>query len=114
MIISKKNFLQKLCNYLEIKPLNTTKYLNFVAFKKAFLLYVNKNQNVSLKEKSLLFEQILALKNSMNTLRINYPEDHRIIITPYCLIGFIEGDGSFSVSSASGFPLRFLIVQVIT
>lgn len=52
----------------------------------------------------------------MNTLRTNFvlPDSHKIIITPYWLLGFIEGYGSFSVSTLKSFPLRFNIVQAIT
>ena len=52
----------------------------------------------------------------MNTLRIDFvlPDNHQILITPYWLLGFIEGDGSFSVSTLNSFPLRFNIVQAIT
>ena len=51
----------------------------------------------------------------MNTLRTNFilPNSHKILITPYWLLGFIEGDGSFSVSTSKSFPLRFNIVQSI-
>lgn len=87
--IGKYEDLQKLLNILEIKPLNTTKYLNYLAFKEGLLLYFNRNKNLSLTEKSLLFDKIRALKNSMNTLRTNFvlPDFHKIIITPYWLLG---------------------------
>lgn len=51
----------------------------------------------------------------MNTLRTNFilPNSHKILITPYWLLGCIEGDGSFSVSTSKSFPLRFNIVQSI-
>jgi hypothetical protein len=54
----------------------------------------------------------------MNTLRTNFilPNSHKILITPYWLLGFIEGDGrpgQFSVSTSKSFPLRFNIVQSI-
>jgi len=51
----------------------------------------------------------------MNTLRTNFilTNSHKILITPYWLLGFIEGDGSFSVSTYKSFPLRFNIVQSI-
>jgi hypothetical protein len=51
----------------------------------------------------------------MNTLRTNLilPNSHKILITPYWLLGFIVGDGSFSVSTSKSFPLRFNIVQSI-
>jgi hypothetical protein len=37
----------------------------------------------------------------MITLRTNliFPNSHKISITPYWLLVFIEGDGSFSVST---------------
>lgn len=37
----------------------------------------------------------------MNTSRTNFvlPDSHKILITPYWLLGFIEGEGSFSVST---------------
>ncbi len=52
----------------------------------------------------------------MNTLRTNFvlPNSHKILITPYWLLWFIEGDGSFSVSTLNSFPLRFNITPVIT
>ena len=79
-------------NILEIKPLNITKYLNYLAFKEGLFLYFNRNKNLSLTEKSLLFDKIRALKNSMNTLRTNFvlPDDQKIIITPYWLLGFMS------------------------
>ena len=96
--ISKYEELQKLFNIVEIKPLNlnTTKYLNYFAFKEGLLLYQNKTRstNLSLTENSTLFDKIRALKNSMNTLRTNviFPNSHKILITPYWFLGFIEGD----------------------
>jgi hypothetical protein len=95
LTISKFEELQKLFNILEIKPLNTTKYLNYLAFKECCLLYYNRNKVVgcvalpqhklTLTERSTLFNQIRALKNSMNSLRTNFilPNNHKIIITPY-------------------------------
>jgi hypothetical protein len=98
--ISKYEELQKLFNILDIKPLNTTKYLNYIAFKEALLLYHNitqgsvspvvrirrrSTQKLSLTERSAVFDKIRVLKNSMNTLRINFvlPDSHKILITPY-------------------------------
>ncbi len=113
--------LQIIFNILEIKSLNTTKYLNFSVFKECSILYYNhyipsKGWNLSLTERSLLLNKIRELKKTMNTLRTNFilPESHKILITPYWLLGFVEGDGSFSVSTYDSFPLRFNIVQSIT
>lgn len=44
--------------------LNTTKYLDYIDFKKAFLIYHGRDGLVSQELK----EQILALKNGMNTV----------------------------------------------
>lgn len=50
----------------------------------------------------------------MNTLRTDFtlPDYYKIVITPYWLLGFVEGDGSFSLSLGDTFPLRFNISQV--
>ena len=50
------------------------------------------------KLKKELIVKILDLKNNMNTNRSNFviPENH-INITKSWLLGFIEGDGSFSL-----------------
>ena len=78
-------------------PLNSSKYLDFVNFKKAFELYLEKDNSLSKKE---LADRIIELKNSMNTKRTNtiLPKEHKITITKSWLLGFIEGDGSFFIS----------------
>jgi hypothetical protein len=106
----------KLLEIFKIKSLNTTKYLNYIAFKEAFFLYYKRNPNLALTDKLKIFNTIREIKNSMNTQRNNFelPKDHQIKITPYWFLGFIEGDGSFSISSLKSFPLKFNITQVIT
>jgi hypothetical protein len=49
---------------------------------------------------------LLELKNNMNTKRINFnmPENH-VLITKSWLVGFIEGDGSFSIERATFKPV---------
>lgn len=76
-------------------PLNTTKYLDYLAFKKAFFKY--KQRKTSELSKQDIFSSIIKLKDSMNDKRVNYdlPAGHRVIITGYYLLGFLEGDGSF-------------------
>ena len=113
LTINKHSEIIELIKFLDIKNLNTTKYLNYLAFKEAFLLYFNRKSELSVTEN---FNRIRELKNSMNFKRTNYilPDAHKILITPYWLLGFTEGDGSFSISNIKGFPLRFNIVQVIT
>jgi len=84
--------------------LNTTKYLDYLDFKKAFNLYINipsnergvRNKNLNAE---LVKNTVLELKNKMNTNRFNFdrPENSPIEITKSWLLGFIEGDGSFFV-----------------
>lgn len=70
--------------------LNTTKYLDYLDFKKAFNLYINRT---SLSDE--LINSLLDFKNSMNTNRIDFSRPSAIIVTKSWLLGFIEGDGSF-------------------
>nr|YP_009744358.1 hypothetical protein [Xylaria hypoxylon]QIE13214.1 hypothetical protein [Xylaria hypoxylon] len=73
--------------------LNTTKYLDYLDFKKAFHLYYENN---SLNKRTLI-DQLFKLKNGMNKNRINFnfPEDYKIVVSDYWLLGLLEGEGSF-------------------
>lgn len=83
--------------------LNTTKYLDYLYFKKAFFMFRNnKSSKLSLRGSNKLEGaevnlNILKLKEGMNSKRVNYvlPEDHNIVITGNYLVGLLEGDGSF-------------------
>jgi hypothetical protein len=61
-------------------PLQSTKYLNFLSFKKAFELYGS-----SSRKSPELFEEISKLKSNMNTLRTDFSEmeTRKFSITPY-------------------------------
>lgn len=85
---------------LEEFPLNTTKYLNYLDFKEA-LNMVDRKEHLTTNGKL----QILNLKANMNRSRTNYemPSDHIIRITPEWLLGFIEGDGSFTTTKLMPF-----------
>lgn len=114
--VSKPEDLLKLLTLFDIKPLNTTKFLNYFAFKKALFLYFINHGNPN--KKDFIFEKMREFKNTMNTQRTNFelPESHKIVITPYWLLGFIEGDGSFNVTNTTlkKFKINFSITQVIT
>ena len=86
--------------------LNTTKYLDYLDFKEAFLFYLNRDKSLTPNPNSsdndnhkdkMVKEKILELKNKMNTNRVYFdrPEHSKIVITKSWLLGFIEGDGSF-------------------
>jgi hypothetical protein len=52
----------------------------------------------------------------MNKRRVDFkqPEDHIITISPYWLLGFVEGEGSFSISKNNTFRLEFGISQTLS
>ena len=52
-------------------------------------------------------DQVIKLKNKMNTNRINFdrPKNYEIVITKSWLLGFIEGDGSFFVRRDNLIPV---------
>src|SRR5207302_9220021 len=69
-------------------PLNTKKHLDYLSFKKAFFMYINRDNSELDKED--LYTQILQLKNSMNDKRVDFdlPENH-IRITGSYLVGLL-------------------------
>ena len=83
--------------------LNSTKYLDYLNYKEAFILYQKRDKvllSSNIVEAEKFTKKILELKNTMNTKRTNtiLPKDHKIVITKSWLLGYIEGDGSFFLS----------------
>jgi LAGLIDADG endonuclease len=61
-IISKQEDVKKLIAILDkYAPLNTTKYLDFLSWKKAFLLYISSKEK-SIIEKEIIKSEIFTLK----------------------------------------------------
>jgi len=60
--------------------LNTTNHLDYLNFKKAFLLYINRDKSL---EDDRVKHEIVELKNKMNTNRVDFvmPDSHKIVIT---------------------------------
>lgn len=87
-------------------PLNSTKLLNFLDFKKAFELYRSPD-----RKSDKVVQEIAKIKSGMNSQRTNFnlPDTYKPRITPYWLLGFVEGEGSFSV--VKGYGLTFSICQ---
>lgn len=73
--------------------LNTTKYLDYLAFREAVML---RDSKVHLTSEGR--EKLVSLKASMNKGRLDYtlPSNHRAVVTLPWLLGLIEGDGCFS------------------
>lgn len=81
--------------------LNTTKHLNFLALAQAFWLYhINDKSKDRLKDIKLEIDKI---KSTMNKNRTNFvlPSSHRFNISHQWLLGFTEGDGSFTYTRYS-------------
>jgi len=76
-----KEDIYKLVSIFDKYNLNTTKYLDYLDFKKAFQLYCENN----IKDKRTLIDQLLTIKEGMNNNRINFnfPKDHNIVISDY-------------------------------
>ena len=79
-IVSDKESIKKLISIFNRYHLNTTKYLDYLDFKEAFILYTTRDG--LLKEQ--LIDKLMLFKNRMNTNRVyfNMPLNH-IKITTY-------------------------------
>lgn len=107
-VVSKLKEVQIIIDLLSNNPLNSTKLLNFLDFKKAFELYI------SGKITEDITKEILNLKNGMNLKRTEFKMPDKPLITNYWLLGFVEGEGSFSVRRESNkFELLFSISQSV-
>ena len=93
--VNKKEDISKLRDIFDNFKLNTAKYLDFLSFKKAFNIYNDRDGSV--KE---IYHEILKIKSNMNTGRSNLINP-KINISKYSWIGFVEGEGSFSLSRNS-------------
>ena len=83
--------------------LNTTKHLDYLAFKKALLLEIPKSSENDLRLEYV--KKIIDLKNNMNLKRTDYSLLlNHIKITPYWLLGLIEGEASFHLRRNSLTP----------
>lgn len=91
-------------------PLQGSKWLNYRYFSKAFDLYLNSDRGAE------TLKDILNIKNGMNRLRSDFTmsNDKEIRITPYWLLGFIEGEGCFSINKRNNFRLDFSLCQSST
>ena len=90
--VTSQQDIAKIIDIFSKYPLNTIKLLNFLDFKRAFELYTSSNN----KTKELI-QEIANIKSGMNSQRTDFqmPEGHKPRITPYWLLGFVEGEGSF-------------------
>jgi len=121
LIIGSKAELLILFGILENNPLNTSKYLNYLSFKQAYEIYhkcVSDSKLEGIDSASLLFKtkkELLGIRSRINKRRVNFimPKSHNIKITPYWILGFVEGDGSFNVRTR-GSTLIFGLAQTVS
>lgn len=87
-------------------PLNTTKFLNFQDYKKAFEIYTSSK----LKTPEII-DKVEKIRMGMNKLRRDFTlgPSYSVHLTSYWLLGFVEGDGSFWIRN--NFALSFNITQ---
>ena len=102
--------ISQLIDIFDKYPLQGSKWLNYRDFVLAFELYTNSNDSTN------ALKEIVELKNNMNRLRLDYtiPKDKVINITPYWLLGFIEGEGCFSINKHNNYRLDFSLSQSST
>jgi hypothetical protein len=82
--------------------------------KEAFELYHNfsNRSDLTVEDRNA---QINRLRSGMNSKRSDFqmPEFHKILITPYWFLGFVEGEGCFTVTNKGNdrYRLGFIISQ---
>lgn len=78
--VTDKEGIKILISIFDKHNLNTTKYLDYLDFKKAFYIYIKREKKLNAES---VKDIILELKNQMNTNRINFdlPDNYKIEIT---------------------------------
>jgi hypothetical protein len=102
IISNVKDLINVLFPLLEKYNLYTTKWLDYIDFKKVVLfLSDSKTTRVSLSE----IAKIQNIMSNMNSGRIeyNYSLIPKIVVNPFWLLGFIEGEGTFGFKNLSLF-----------
>lgn len=102
--------IQKIIEIFRDRPLNTTKHLNFLDFKKAYELYSSNKNDDKMKLKQAI-DNIIVYMNSKRSVFHPRPDNSKARITPYWLLGFVEGEGSFYISKSNKYSLGFNICQ---
>lgn len=80
-VVGNEKDIRKLLDIFDKYKINGIKYLDYVDFKKAFLIYFDR---IGVLDDELRGE-ILELHSKMNTNRTHFsmPSDHQVVITPY-------------------------------
>lgn len=102
--ISSQSELEVLIAIFYRYNLNTTKHLDFLSLAQAYILYT-KDSNTEYRVK--LKPTILRIKDSMNSKRSYFNMPSKTAVSRNWLLGFVEGDGSFSALSYGINAYRF-------
>lgn len=108
LVINKYENIAKIIEIFTNYPLQSTKWLNFRDFSRCFELISNKvGDNLEVMNK------IIDIKNNMNNSRTNFelPVTKVVRVTNYWFLGFIEGEGSFTVTKINKYQLFFSFSQ---
>jgi LAGLIDADG endonuclease len=95
VVSSYKDLIQIILPIFDSFPLNSSKYINYLLFKEVVLM-MRKKEHLTISG----FQRIISIKEKMNKnyVDITMPKNHQVRITTPWLIGFSEGDGSFSTN----------------
>lgn len=111
--VSKKEDIKNLITIFDSYPLQSTKLLNFLDFRKAFHIY-----NISPNRTPEVMDEVAKISRGMNRNRTDFifPSFHQIQITRYWLLGFTEAEGSFGVKQdkqayKGNLAFRFVLSQ---
>ena len=105
-VVTRKADILKLIVIFNLNNFNTTKHLDYLAWREAFLLYIS---SIKIPGDNLWRGHIDSLKSSMNEQRsnFNFPNNHQVKITPYWLLGFSEGEANL------GAPIEPVLINLI-
>lgn len=105
--VTKLKDIVQLIEIFSHHPLRGSKWLNYLDFSKAYALYTEPNK------RGETLKEILKIKQGMNRLRLDHtmPKDNNTNITPYWLLGFVEGEGCFSINRGNNYRLDFSMAQ---
>ena len=104
--VTKLEEMKLIINIFDRHPLKSTKLLNFLKFKEGYEIYINSNNKTGRDNR------LEEIKSVMNKKRTNFQlrAGNKYLITPYWFLGFVEGEGLFSIHPRD-LVLTFSITQ---
>jgi hypothetical protein len=105
--VTKLKDIAQLIEIFSHYPLQGSKWLNYIDFSKAYALYTKPDKGAD------ILKEILKIKQGMNRSRLDYtmPKGNDTNITDYWLLGFVEGEGCFSINRGNNYRLDFSMCQ---